>query len=166
MNPSQTETTGARIITQEFVSFIRRQFVLDWSGIHGAPHWARVRENGLRLAEQTGARPDVIELFAFLHDTQRKNDGRDPDHGQRAADFAVTLQGSLFTLDDLGLTLLCAACAGHSDGLIEADITIQTCWDADRLDLGRVGITPDPQYLCTAAARNPQIIEWAFKRSR
>ena len=166
MNPSQSGKTGGRIITQELVSLIRRQFVLDWSGIHGAPHWARVRVNGLRLAEKTCARPDVIELFAFLHDTQRKNDGRDPEHGKRAADFAVTLQGKLFTLDDEGLTLLCAARTGHSDGLVEADITVQTCWDADRLDLGRIGVTPDPAYLCTAAARDPQMIEWALKRSR
>ena len=27
----------------------------------------------------------------------------------------------------------------------EADITIQTCWDSDRLDLGRVGMMPEPR---------------------
>ena len=47
----------------------------------------------------------------------------------------------------------------------DADITVQTCWDADRLDLGRVGIRPDPRRLCTAAARNPRMIEAAFARS-
>jgi uncharacterized protein len=157
--------TSGRIITRELVSVVRGEFALDWSGVHGAPHWARVRENGLRLAAHTGARVDVIELFAFLHDTQRRNDGYDPDHGKRAADFAGAQCGVLFTLDDQGLTLLCHACTGHSDGLIEADITIQTCWDADRLDLGRVGFTPDPDKLCTTAARDPLMIEWAFNRS-
>jgi hypothetical protein len=29
---------------------IRNQFALNWRGLHGAPHWARVRQNGLRLA--------------------------------------------------------------------------------------------------------------------
>jgi len=124
-------------------------------------HWARVRNNGLRLAKHTGARLDVVELFAFLHDTQRKHDGRDPDHGSRAADFAKKLQGNLFTLDTEGLNLLCFACAGHSDGLLEADITVQTCWDADRLDLARIGVIPDPNKLCTEAARDSKIIEWA-----
>ncbi len=41
------------------------------------------------------------------------------------------------------------------------DITVQTCWDADRLDLGRVGITPNPRWLCTACAKDPATILWA-----
>jgi uncharacterized protein len=157
------EMKSSCIITPEFIAVIRQQFKLDWSGIHGAPHWARVRDNGLRLAEQTGARSDVIELFAFLHDTQRENDYHDPKHGRRAADFAKRLQGSLFTLNDEGLDLLCFACIGHSDGVLEADITVQTCWDSDRLDLGRVGVIPDPSKLCTAAARDQKMIEWASR---
>lgn len=165
-NAPRSETKQCRIITWEFVSVIRQQFALDWSGIHGAPHWARVWNNGLRLAEHTGARLDVVELFAFLHDTQRKYDGRDPDHGSRAADFARTLQGGLFTLDDEGLSLLCFACAGHSDGLLQADVTVQTCWDADRLDLIRIGVIPDPKKLCTDAARDSKMIEWASNRTK
>ena len=42
----------------------------------------------------------------------------------------------------------------HSDGRVDADVTVQTCWDADRLDLGRVGKRPDPRLLCTPAARD------------
>ena len=53
----------------------------------------------------------------------------------------------------------------HTKGLLEANITVQTCWDADRLDLGRVGIVPDPARLCTAAAREPTMREWAYERS-
>ena len=44
-------------------------------------------------------------------------------------------------------------------------MTVQTCWDADRLDLGRVGIKPDARYLCTAEAANPEMIAWAYERS-
>jgi uncharacterized protein len=44
-----------------------------------------------------------------------------------------------------------------------ADITIQTCWDADRLDLGRVGVFPDAARLCTGAAR--RLIQWADGRA-
>lgn len=153
------------MIDQKLVSLIRGQFSLDWAGIHGAGHWARVRDNGLRIAELTGAKPKVIELFAFLHDSKRLNDGHDPDHGARAALFAETLAGSAFELEADDLELLLAACRGHSDGLTTGDITVLTCWDADRLDLGRVGIRPDPDRLCTAAARDPEMIEWAYGRS-
>jgi uncharacterized protein len=45
------------------------------------------------------------------------------------------------------------------------DITIQTCWDSDRLDLGRVGITPHPRRLCTEAAKRPTTIKWADARA-
>ena len=31
--------------------------------------------------------------------------------------------------------------------------TIGTCWDADRLDLGRVGIVPQPKFMSTAFAK-------------
>ena len=35
----------------------------------------------------------------------------------------------------------------HSDGELHMNATIQSCWDADRLDLGRVGKRPYPKYL-------------------
>ena len=42
---------------------------------------------------------------------------------------------------------------GHTVGQRPDCITINTCWDADRLDLGRVGITPDSKYLFNAEAK-------------
>ena len=60
--------------------------------------------------------------------------------------------------------MLYEACARHTDGLTDGDVTIQTCWDADRLDLGRVGKTPNPRRLCTAAAIRPDILKWADGR--
>jgi uncharacterized protein len=144
---------------------LEAQFTLDWEGIHGIRHWGRVRENGLRLAPLTGAKPRVVELFAFLHDSKRENDGHDPEHGHRAAAFARTLAGSMFDLESGDLDLLAAACRDHSNGSTQGDVTVVTCWDADRLDLGRVGVKPSPRRLCTAAARDPAMIEWAFLRS-
>jgi uncharacterized protein len=153
------------LVSSQLIQFLRQGFVLDWSGIHGAPHWARVRKNGLRLSELTGANPKVVEAFAFLHDSQRLNDGHDPHHGRRAAELARRLPTSLLDLTDPEMDLLATACEGHTRGAIEADITVCTCWDADRLDLGRVGIVPDPARLCTEAARDPAIIRWAYARS-
>jgi len=152
-------------VSHQLIQFLRRGFVLDWSGIHGAPHWARVREIGLRLSESTGANTRVVETFAFLHDSQRLSEGRDREHGPRAADLARRLPASLLALTESEVELLATACEGHSEGLMQADITVRTCWDADRLDLGRVGIIPDPLRLCTDAARDPAIIRWAYARS-
>jgi uncharacterized protein len=157
--------TTATVLSPALLRRLRQDFTLDWRGIHGAPHWARVRENGLRLAAVTGARTPVVELFAFLHDSRRADDGADPFHGARAARFAAELRGALFELDDAGFALLRLACERHSDGLLAADVTVQTCWDADRLDLGRVGKRPDPARLCTAAAREPATLAWAYARS-
>jgi len=154
------------MIDKELIEIIRNQFVLDWTGIHGSPHWARVRENGLRLAETTGANTRVVELFAFLHDSRRLNDGHDPKHGQRAAEFALALAGKEFAIEPSELDLLAKACRGHSDGQTVGDITVLTCWDADRLDLGRVGIVPSPDLLCTDAARSREMIDWSYERSR
>ena len=153
------------MIDRELVRVVREQFALEWNGIHGAPHWARVRETGLRLAERTKANPKVVELFAFLHDSKRLNDDRDPEHGARAARFARTLAGSAFELEAADLDLLVAACQDHSDGFTVGDIRVRTCWDADRLDLGRVGIKPHRDRLCTEAARDPAVLEWAYRRS-
>jgi uncharacterized protein len=152
-------------ISEKLLHAIRNQYTLPWRGTHGVAHWARVREAGLRLAEQTGANPAVVELFAVLHDARRRNERVDPGHGRRGAAFAATLRGTLIHLADAKFALLHTACADHTKGLLDADITIQTCWDADRLDLGRVGIIPDPARLCTAAARNPAMLQWAGQRS-
>lgn len=140
-------------------------YALPWDGDHGVAHWARVLENGLRLAEETRANLEVVQLFAVLHDSRRINEATDPDHGPRAAEFARTLRGRLLNLPDHEFGLLHRACAGHTHERTHPDATIRTCWDADRLDLGRVGIAPHPSRLCTEAARRPETIQWADGRA-
>jgi uncharacterized protein len=135
------------------IALLRKEFRLDWKGIHGAPHWARVLHHGRYLAGKSGADSQVIELFALLHDSQLENEWRDPGHGVRAAEFAASLNGKLFNLTDHQLEKLIAALSGHSDGDIADDVTIQTCWDADRLDLGRVGKVPEARFLSMHAAQ-------------
>mgnify|MGYP001818361523 CR=1 FL=1 len=154
------------MVPRHLLEMIRRDFALSLGGIHGEAHWARVCENGLRLAQQTGADVEIVELFAYLHDSKRQNDGWDQGHGPRAAEFARALDGSILELPPRKLEHLIYACTHHSDGLTEADVTVQTCWDADRLDLGRIGTVPDPQRLCTPAAQDPDVIDWALRRSQ
>ena len=57
------------------------QYKLDPQGLHGLPHWERVLQNGLRLAEHTGADSTVITLFALFHDACRENEWKDKNHG-------------------------------------------------------------------------------------
>jgi uncharacterized protein len=140
-------------------------YPLPIDGDHGVTHWARVLENGRRLSELTKANLTVVSLFAVLHDSRRINEFHDPLHGPRGADFATTLRGRLFDISDEAFQLLYRACEDHTHELTHPDITIQTGWDSDRLDLGRVGITPVPARLCTDAAKSKQMIQWADSRA-
>lgn len=153
------------VITPVFLRAVKNEFGMGERSIHGESHWERVRANGLRLAEVTGADVRIVEYFAYLHDSKRQTDSWDPGHGERGAVFATTIRDPLIELDDAEFWLLYEACRDHTDGLTEADVTVQTCWDADRLDLGRAGIKPKPRRLCTDAARDPEIMKWAYDRS-
>ena len=154
------------MISRALLGAILTQYALPLGGIHGVSHWARVFENARRLAPWTGAKVEILELFSVLHDAKRLDEGQDRDHGRRSAEFAAALRGSLLQLSPADFDLLYTACACHTDGLVEGDITVQTCWDADRLDLGRVGIRLHRDYLCTHAAKEPAFIAWADTRSR
>lgn len=154
------------IITRELMRDIRENLRLGKHSIHGPDHWSRVRKNGLLLSPHTGADSDVVELFAVIHDSQRWDDGRDPEHGPRAADYAKRAYKRLFTCTSYQLETLMHACIGHTTGLHSLDLTVQTCWDADRLDIGRCGFDVDRYFLGTPAARSMHMITYAMSASR
>jgi uncharacterized protein len=153
------------MVLKPLVYRILEDYALPWHGTHGVGHWARVLENGLRLAQETEAKVEIVQLFAVLHDSRRINEGTDDGHGLRGAELAAELRGNLFELSDADFELLYEACAYHTDGMTEADINVQVCWDADRLDLGRVGMMPEPKKLCTDAAKAMQMLKWADGRA-
>jgi len=148
---------------------IRQQYRLDWNGLHGASHWARVLSNGLRLCEATPElRREVIVLFALLHDACRHDDGHDGEHGVRAAEFAIELhRAGHFELDAESLDLLAEACRTHTGGRIPAHPTVMACWDSDRLDLPRIwGVRVRSEWLGTTAARDAETVVWATQRAK
>jgi uncharacterized protein len=158
----------SKLIDDELLNFLQSQYQLDWEhGVHGFAHWKRVRENGLKLAAINGANTRVIEAFAFTHDIMRVNDGADDLHGWRASQFIRKhlVPSGLLVLTSVEFDQLCEACEGHTDGRVNADLTVQTCWDADRLDLMRVSIWPEKRLLCTDAARRDEMIQWAVEKS-
>lgn len=152
-------------VPRKLLEDILANFHLPHSSVHGPAHWARVRLNGMRISSISGADLKVVELFAFLHDSQRFNDGADPEHGSRAAEYALSKHGVLFHLEPPQLEALVTACRGHTHERFINSVTIQTCWDADRLDLFRVGIRPDRYYLGTPAARDAMLMRAAIARS-
>jgi uncharacterized protein len=157
-----------RHIVFKALAVVRPQFRLDLAGgIHGLPHWSRVWFHGRALAMAADVDPAVLAWFAFLHDSQRRNDGHDPLHGRRAADFAVRLRedGVITELDRSAFEHLCEAMRLHSDGHTVGDAAVQACWDADRLDLGRVGVRPHRSRLCTPHAQRDHVIRMAVRMS-
>jgi uncharacterized protein len=144
------------------IECIRRQYRLNWNGIHGIGHWLRVSKIGRRLSEAAGADARIVELFAFIHDACRLSDVFDPQHGKRAALFAESINHNILLLPIDDLEILKQACTDHSAGkLFHQNITVMTCWDSDRLDLGRVGIEPKKHRLCTDAAKKEEFFVWA-----
>jgi uncharacterized protein len=122
------------------------------SEVHGVPHWDRVAANARLLVSriETGADLAVTVWFAYLHDCCRHNDAEDPEHGHRAAALARSLwfDGKLH-LYAHEFQELFEAIRDHSTGRMQGPLLARICWDADRLDLPRVGTMPDPGHMCT-----------------
>ena len=139
---------------------IRKQIKIDWWGHHGIRHWARVRRNGRIIAQHVpNIDLTVLDLFAVLHDAGRHDEDEDPYHGYRCA----ALLRKVYKPEDFGLNLgqyitLLYAIEHHSEQVKPISITVAACWNADRLDIGRVGITPDKRFMCAEALPPDDII--------
>ncbi len=167
--------TGAPFALEPLLTAVRARSTGIDSHIHGELHWRTVGANGLWLAEPLDSADTlVIFLFALLHDSMRENDSVDPEHGPRAADFAGELHAEgVLALTAQQLEMLQYACFEHTNGLVSDDPTVGACWDADRLDLPRVGVTPNPALFSTERARNGEYVpapppDWTelYARSR
>lgn len=145
-------------MTEEELTRLReevfRRSTMRESYWQGERHWRAVAHAGLQIAPQVpGCRPLVVFLFALFHDARRENEFSDPQHGPRGADLAREL--------GVGDELLFVACRDHTYAPPTDDPTLGACWDSDRINLWRVGITPDSQFLSTAPAREPVLIQAA-----
>lgn len=86
------------IVSTDLVRAIKDQFQINWQGTYGLSHLARVWENGIHLAEATGANKKVVQLFAVFYDSRRLNENCDPEHGPRGALLAESWRGKTTTL--------------------------------------------------------------------
>ena len=125
---------------------------LGAESIHGLEHWKKVEQNAILLSKQNGVDEEVVRLFAYLHDCRRQHDFEDLEHGYRASKFVIKLYkiGILSFLSDDRVKKLAEACEHHNTADVrELDPTIGACYDADRIELIRFGITPEPIFMST-----------------
>jgi uncharacterized protein len=123
----------------------KKVFKLDLKrSLHGPEHWEQVERNVIKLAKNIpGCNVKVARLFAILHDCKRQDEEIDKGHGKRAAEFAQELyDNGMLDIDFEQFFTLKFAIKHHNEGTVSNNPTIGVCWDADRLDLPRVGITP------------------------
>ena len=127
----------------------------DLGETHGLSHWERVERNGIILSMENGAIREnvnikVVRYFAYLHDKCRLNDWTDLEHGVRTADMLPTIRDMILKdFTDEEVALLEKACRYHTTEQRTGIPTVDICFDADRLDLGRVGIVPNPKLMAT-----------------
>lgn len=138
---------------RKLIHKLSKESLLYKSPIHGLKHWITVERNGLYLAKFNGADTYMISLFSYLHDCKREDEYTDPKHGHRAAEYAFHIRDEFIDLNDENFEKLYHALKYHNQSLDTADLNISTCWDADRLDLDRVGIYPDPNRLFNTEAK-------------
>lgn len=133
---------------QPVIDYVSRDWQLG--PVHGMEHWKRVERNGLLLATED-VNVNVVRLFAYLHDHKRLSDGWDLEHGQRAAENMDNLRHTLLEgLTDEEFGMLRRACMEHTITERTGVPTIDACFDADRMDLPRVGYMPDPDRMASA----------------
>lgn len=120
---------------------------------HGPRHWRDVARIGFLLNDSSWK----TFIFAAFHDAWRENESEDPDHGKRAVQKLMECP-VLEQLYGPDLVELCYALIYHDQGRTHENPTIATCWDADRLTIGRVGIIPDVAFFST-----PEVVADLFE---
>jgi uncharacterized protein len=164
LTPKQWKTVK-EVNLWEFPEGTWQDWLLQWAAgqyppelgqLHGPDHWFKVYRNGMGLCDVD---PDVdrviVECFALIHDSQRINNDDDPHHGERAADVCETLwiAGKL-PLSEQQKDILVMACHFHHKGTTTKQPTVGACWDADRMDLVRVGTIPNKTLFSTQVGKD------------
>jgi len=146
------------------------------SEIHGPGHWFRVRRFGAILAALEGLPEDArrcVEIFALVHDLARLDDGCGNQHAIDGAAYIDEVLPAVFgPIPRDQVETVRVAIRYHSDGMVSRvaddrglfahlegphELSVRTigcCWDADRLDLPRVGIHPEARFMSTANWRD------------
>lgn len=129
------------------------EFPVYLSWFHGITHWQHVEKFGLLMAKEClEADTDVIRWFAYIHDCRRNTDDACyDDHGKLAAKYIRKIRKTFLSdLTDEQISVLALACRAHDVKHRTHELTADICLDADRLDLERVSIKPDPKKMASS----------------
>ena len=133
------------------------------SPIHGELHWRAVSQAGIEIAKLNGGRTEIAMAFGLIHDSQRLCDDWDPEHGLRAAKWASKSKRLLDLIGKDGRDIVAAAARDHEKGKVTQDRNIGTCWDADRINLWRVGLMPHADFFSVLKGDHFQKMRLSYK---
>jgi uncharacterized protein len=119
----------------------RARFSLPPDSPHSTGHWLRVLKYGRVFARDLQGDEALVIVAALSHDCCRSDDGFDPLHGHRAADWAAQHNGKLFAFDRQRMSTLRDMLRRHNDGgYVPTDPTAAAFTAADRADIDRDGV--------------------------
>lgn len=121
------------------------------TNIHGIQHLRQVAYLSGRLAYLLNLDYKTAILAGYLHDCARNNDSDGNSHAHESAWLAKKIIETNWSNIDIGKIF--NAIYYHADGLNTDDPFIGCIWDADRLNLVRLGIIPKVELLSTEFAK-------------
>ncbi|MHB9031383.1 MAG: HD domain-containing protein [Candidatus Latescibacterota bacterium] len=119
--------------------------------IHGLEHLRRVACTAGRIALWENEDMKAAVVGGFLHDCARVNDGGGQEHAYDSAIIAEEVLRRHFP--ELDADRVVFAIHHHAAGLIAEDLLVGAIWDADRLDLVRLGVRVRTELLSTRIAK-------------
>jgi uncharacterized protein len=127
---------------------------------HGMDHFLDVARSAGEIAAVTpGANFVGAVLAAAYHDLGRYHDNPDPEHGRRSAKIVKRYDLLVPWRSLINEKEVLDAIKYHTDGKVTTNPTMGSLWDADRLELHRVGILPDPRLMSTVEGKK-RAQEW------
>jgi len=118
---------------------------------HGLPHLRNVSYTAGRIASAVNEDIEAAVVAGFLHDCARQDDNGGREHAYESALMARGIIQEHYP--HLEVERLYACIALHADGKVTEDMLIGSVWDADRLDLARIGIEVREEFLSTLIAK-------------
>ena len=154
---------------QSWYEFMHEQvsFTMWDSDIHGIKHCAHVLRFALMIAEAKGlsqSQRETLAAAAVFHDSRRQSEGRDREHGQRAAEYYRDFCARTgMSYDPVCYEIIAWHHRGDETGCFEIErklpdredaiLLYKILKDADSLDLFRLGpYTVDIERLRTPEA--------------
>jgi HD superfamily phosphohydrolase YqeK len=119
--------------------------------IHGLNHFRQVAYIAGRIALTNMAPLEDSIIGGFLHDCAREDNHGGNEHAQESAKLARDI--IINHWPDVDVERICDAIYYHADGLVTKDPIGGCIWDADRISLARLGISPKNELLSTPIAK-------------